>query len=156
MDGKHVVGWREKCCGDQPEQMDPGPCGAQIHAPGLLTRRITLQPYRVHHWFCLFSLFFFVSFFPLCTPPLSSEFSSGTWMKQSSFSIPCLRVHMPTDMDGWVTSDCDSSGALYRQNINLKKRKKRIRDEGGTTEQRIDFTALWAHGERTAHNSMYR
>lgn len=119
--------WRgdgEHCCGDQ---MGSGPCGVQIHALGLLSRRITLQPDRERHWFCLFPLRL-----SLCLPSprallLSSECSSGTWMKRSSFSIPCSRGLTPTDMDGWVT-DCDSSLVLYLQQAKIQNLKRARED----------------------------
>lgn len=44
----------------------------------------------------------------------SSACSSGTWTKQSSFSIPYSRGRTPTDTDGWVTSLNPVQAAVWR------------------------------------------
>lgn len=126
-----VVGWWEKCCGDQSKQMDPGPCGTQIHTPGLLTSRITLQPYRVHHWFCFFSLYFvFVSFSQPHTPPHDAislaSFHLGPGWNNHRFPFLAHGVLCQQIWTGEWHQVCGSgSSALYQQKcLNIERREQ--------------------------------
>lgn len=131
------AGGREKCCGGRPEQMDPG----SLRRTKTCSWPIDQKDRLALPTECTIDFASFSPCFPLFPPfllclGLLSGFSSGTWTRPSSFSIPCLRVHMPTDMDGWVTSDCDISHVLNSQNVNIERTMQGKND----TKQRIDFS----------------
>lgn len=119
-----VAGWWEGCCSDQSKQMDLGPCGTQIHAPGLLTRRITLQPYRVQHWFSFFSLHFFCpplspSLLLLLPSPASFHLGPG-W---NNHRFPFLAYGFLRQQI-WTGEWHQTVAALYQQKrINIKRRE---------------------------------